>query len=339
MTAHDAGFSLIESLISLVLLLVVMGAVFSLVTPGSISSRTQPESVDIQQRARVAIDAIERDLGAAGAGLDFGPGVGSLVNYIAPVVPRRMGLLSPDAHTIARPDAITILRTSGSFIQTTTRDPFASGALQMTLNEPPNCLGRNGVCGLARDMTILLFDPIGAFDSYVVDQVQPPSIFLVSRQRGVSPGYPAGSIVAEAEFDTYWHDPIARQLRHDDGFVTDVAVVDEVVGVGFEYFGEPGPPARPKPPLGTANCLYDSSGTATPGLSQLPAQGGSLAALPLSMFADGPWCGAGDNRFDADLLRIRQIRVTIRIQAPQPSTAPAYSATFVVSPRNLSLGR
>jgi hypothetical protein len=33
------------------------------------------------------------------------------------------------------------------------------------------------------------------------------------------------------------------------------------------------------------------------------------------MFADGPWCGSGMTAFDADLLRIRRIRVTLRLQA------------------------
>ena len=38
----DRGFSLVESLIALVLLLVVMGAVFGLVNPSSSASRAQP---------------------------------------------------------------------------------------------------------------------------------------------------------------------------------------------------------------------------------------------------------------------------------------------------------
>ena len=33
------------------------------------------------------------------------------------------------------------------------------------------------------------------------------------------------------------------------------------------------------------------------------------------MFTDGPWCGGGTTRFDADLLRIRLVRVTLRVQA------------------------
>ena len=30
-------------------------------------------------------------------------------------------------------------------------------------------------------------------------------------------------------------------------------------------------------------------------------------------------CGSADNQFDADLLRIRKVRVTLRVQAAQPA--------------------
>jgi prepilin-type N-terminal cleavage/methylation domain-containing protein len=357
-TIGERGFSLMESLVALVLLLVVTGAVFGLVNPSVLASRTQPEAIDVQQRARVGIDAIQRDLLAAGAGLDSGPAGGPLVNYYAPIVPRRMGLQNADAYNLARADAITIQRTAGSYVQTTVRDPMAPGALALTVNEPPNCPRRNGVCGLVQDMTILVFDRLANFDSFVIGQVQPQSVLLLARQRGPSAGYAPGAYVAEAEFDTYWHDPATRQLRHDDGYLTDVPVVDNVVAVSFEYFGDPDPPTRPKPPVGTANCLYDAAGNAISGLSQLPAQGGSLAPLSLSMLSDGPWCGTGANRFDADLFRVRRVRVTIRIQATQAGhrgrgpdyvnpgftgssqlAVPDYSAVFDVAPRNLNLGR
>ena len=69
-------------------------------------------------------------------------------------------------------------------------------------------------------------------------------------------------------------------------------------------------------------------------------------------------CGTGDNQFDADLLRVRKVRVTLRVQAApaslrgtnrlfkKPGTArggeryvPDYSVAFDMSPRNLNLAR
>jgi hypothetical protein len=81
---------------------VVMGAVFGLVNPSSIASRAQPEAIDVQQRARVAGEALQRDLSMAGAGPRSGPATGSLSNHVAAVIPRRMGLQGSGAHTVAR---------------------------------------------------------------------------------------------------------------------------------------------------------------------------------------------------------------------------------------------
>jgi hypothetical protein len=250
-----------------------------------------------------------------------------------------MGLKAADAYHVARADVITVYRTAAGHLQTTMRDPLPAGALSLTLNDLPNCPVRNGVCGFAPDMTMVVFDEGGQFDWFTVRQVQSPIISVQSHQGGLASAYPSGAYVAAAESDTYWHDSSTRQLRHYDGYQTDVPVADNVAALGFEYFGDPDPPVRPKPPLGAANCLYDAAGNLVSGLTRLPAQG-SLSALPLSMLNDGPWCGAGDNRFDADLLRVSSVRVTLRIQATQAvhrgrGLVPDYSVQFTVTPRNL----
>jgi hypothetical protein len=79
--------------------------------------------------------------------------------------------------------------------------------------------------------------------------------------------------------------------------------------------------------------------------------------LPLSMFTDGPWCGSGPTRFDADLLRVRRVRLQVRLQGPtelrgqdarfavpgasQSATrlVPDMDMTVDVAPRNLNAGR
>ena len=354
----EHGFSLIESLVALLLLLVVMSAVFAIVNPSSIAAQAQPEVMDVQQRARVAIDAIERDLLNAGAGMTSGPAAGSIAQYFAAIVPRRMGLQGADRYDVARADAITMSRLAGGYVQTTLGGPLASGAPALIVDEPANCPVRNGVCGLAQDMRAVVFEPGGSFDWFTIGPLQFPAAAIISNQPGPFSSYPAGSFVAQGQRDVYWHDPSTRQLRHYDGYLTDVPVVDNVVSLSLEYFGDPQPPARPKPPAGVANCLYDSAGNLLPGLVMLTAQGGSLAPLPLSMFADGPWCGAGDNRFDADLLRVRAVSISVRVQASQAvyrgtgtdfanagsnriaSRAVAdYVATVAITPRNLSRPR
>jgi prepilin-type N-terminal cleavage/methylation domain-containing protein len=71
------------------------------------------------------------------------------------------------------------------------------------------------------------------------------------------------------------------QLRHYDGASTDRPVVDHVVYLNFEYFGA------------------------------------GQVSLGQARLEDGPWYPdiTDSHRFDADLLNIRLVRVTIRVQA------------------------
>ena len=65
----ERGFSLIEVLISMAITLIVMGAVFGLLTRGQRSFQREPEVADLQQSARAALDLVTRDILQAGAGL------------------------------------------------------------------------------------------------------------------------------------------------------------------------------------------------------------------------------------------------------------------------------
>ncbi len=94
------------------------------------------------------------------------------------------------------------------------------------------------------------------------------------------------------------------------------------------------------PPLGTnyssddwgdgENCLFQVvNGQQVPRLPDLSAgdRPGALVPIPYNQLNDGPWCpGAtndkGDtlpNRYDADMLRVRKIRVTLRVQVAPDS--------------------
>jgi hypothetical protein len=118
-------------------------------------------------------------------------------------------------------------------------------------------------------------------------------------------------------------------------------MVDNVVDLQFEYFGDPLPPMirkpltddfgpwttyGPKPPLAGVtqapwpageNCLFTGGGPVpTPRLAVL-GPGAALVQLSAGDFNDGPWCpNIGDpDRFDADLFRIRKVGVVLRLQA------------------------
>ena len=205
-------------------------------------------------------------------------------------------------------------------------------------------------------MGALIFDASGRFDLFTVSNVTGPESALRPRGSPSGHAYLAGAVAAEVQARTYYFDTATKQLRQYDTDVTDVPLLDDVTELRVEYFGTPGSPTLPKPPIGEGNCLYDAAGQALPGGSVLPAGPEGLAELPLELFRDGPWCGTGAAQFDADLLRIRRVRVTIGAQASSAASrsgGPGFSSpgtsrsswrrvpdvvvSVDVAPRNLNL--
>src|SRR6185295_12251517 len=136
MSAHD-GFSLPELLVALMLTLVVTAAIVGLIVPAGKTSSVQPDAIDLHQRARAAVEAIARDLLAAGAGRDAPPAAGPLSDYLPAIVPRRLGIARPDPVATARADVVSILRAPRTRIQTTLQQPLASAASDLVVAQPP----------------------------------------------------------------------------------------------------------------------------------------------------------------------------------------------------------
>jgi type II secretory pathway pseudopilin PulG len=354
----DRGFSLVESLVACVLTLTVAGAVVAFVSPSTDVARAQPEAMDVQQRARTASDALSRDLLMAGAGVSEGPRAGALIKYFPPAIPRRLGLNGADPVNVARADTLTIVYVPPTPAQTTLSDLLEAGATDLRLDAGANCPIGHALCGLDEGMSVLVFDRAGFFDLFALRSVGAGAGVVQHLDRSTNRGYAAGSFASQVELHTYYFDSANRQLRHYDGAQTDFPVVDNVVSASFEYFGDPQPPTAPKPPAGVGNCLYDAAGNLVSVLPTLAVDEGTLARLPLTSFTDGPWCGEGGTMFDADLLRVRRVRVTLRLQAAPAAlrgsgadyavsglsrralaSLPDYSVVFDVSPRNLNLGR
>ena len=67
------------------------------------------------------------------------------------------------------------------------------------------------------------------------------------------------------------------------------------------------------------NCTFRVEASSGAQVSRLPALGTGTALVPLTaaQLVDGPWCPdeSNANRWDADLLRIRRVAVTIRVEA------------------------
>jgi hypothetical protein len=161
------------------------------------------------------------------------------------------------------------------------------------------------------------------------------------------------------------------------------------VGLSFEYFGVSDPPrlrpgsasafqpwlqtsyGPPPPALGVddpattwgpgENCAFVVvGGMQVPRLATLAATDQIVPLVP-SLLVDGPWCpdASAPHRFDADLLRIRRVRMRVRAEAapaamrgsagalfarsggpsPAMTLTPDHEAVLDATPRNLSAGR
>jgi len=69
--SNQAGFSLVELLVAVVITLIVTGAIYGLLASSQTAFRRQPELAERQQNIRLAMDLIERDIAAAGQGLPY----------------------------------------------------------------------------------------------------------------------------------------------------------------------------------------------------------------------------------------------------------------------------
>jgi len=356
----EAGYTLVELMVSTAIMVTVTGAVFALMNPSQGNAKTQPEVADMQQRMRIGSDALFRELVMSAAGPYMGADRGSLMRYFAPVLPRRVGAIDPDPGEGAASfttDRLTLTYVPNNYSQTTIRNGMPPGSKEMKVYDVPSCPKHDQLCGFEEGMKVLIFDREGHNDVFTITQVQDDAAHMQHSGQDLNYKYDDGAQVLTAVSYTYWLDRTTNQLKRYDGWQTDLPIVDDVVDLKFEYFGDPNPPTEPKPATGVANCLYTAGGALV--LPTLAATDGSLAELTAAMLSDGPYCGGGDTEFDADMLRLRKIRVTLRLQVQsatlrgtntalfmKPGTGqggerfvPDYTVKFEVSPRNMNLAR
>ena len=346
----ERGFTIVELLISTLIMLGVTSAIFSLLDPSRGTYRTQPEVSDLQQRLRVGTMFLSNDLVVAGAGTPAGGMLmGTLANYFAPIQPYRMGLIGSDpaAGVYFRDDAITMMYIPPNAPQTTLSDPMPQPSSELKVKAQPNCPAGDPLCGFREGQRIIIFDETGAYDDMTLTEVQDAALHLQHNKslpgQTLSKAYVPPAQIAALLQRTYYYNAATSQLMYYDGDQRDEAVIDDVVDLAFEYFCDPRPPMMikpvtdpkgpwttygPRPPaLGTQTSSYPAGencaflvdgGTGThagrlPDLS--PGQQG-LIPLTKQMLTDGPWCpdSAFAMRFDADLLRIRKVAVRLRVQ-------------------------
>jgi prepilin-type N-terminal cleavage/methylation domain-containing protein len=352
---RDRGFSLVEVLISTAISLSATLLACRLAAGAQTNWRVAAARVDLQQRARAVTDLLSRTLLEAGAGPQAGPAYGPLSRYLPGVLPRRVGLRGAHPFDQFHPDSFTAIRVLADASPATLSLPMPPGSAAMELAAVAGC--PVPTCGFAEGSTAMLIDPDGSYDTFTVTDVGAGSLTVRARGAGSGRTHRVGSPVLSIDSSSFFVDPSTFVLHRYDGDASDVPAIDDVVAMEVRYYGATQPPVSPRPPAGEANCLYDAGGSYQSALMPALAGVGGLGELTEAMLSDGPWCGSGGTRFDADLLRVRRIRISVRLQASDPavrgsdpvrfvnpgsatretSLVPDVTVTIDVTPRNLGL--
>jgi prepilin-type N-terminal cleavage/methylation domain-containing protein len=311
----QAGFSLVEMLVATAIFAAALALMLGFIAAGGRAGRSYPDRADVNQRVRVAAAMLERDLLVAGAGVGHGS-PRSLADYLPPIRPARDGAEAPDPDVSAFQDRISILQVpQGGWTARLAVDmPAADAALQVNPGSA-GCPGA-GLCGFTPGTRAVVLDSARLGSGY--------DIFTVTGiASGLEHGPPnppfwqpytaAAAFVVPVRQRVYYLDAKGYRLMVYDGFKTALPLVDNVVSLKFSYFLDPHPAAVVLPPDNSGSCVFTATDPPVPLL--MPLGTSTLSPASLEQFTDGPFCGLPPNRFDADLLRIRRVRVTVRVQA------------------------
>lgn len=283
---NERGFTLVELLVSATITLAIASALLVAMQPADGVFSTALETADEQQRLRVATSVVARDLVMAGTGLEATDSGAPVM--VASIMPFRRARTGGDPPGTFRSEVITAIY-APSWSQTTLATALPAQSASVRVNVGAGCPLNDSVCGLSRASTVLVFDDTGSADVFHVDDVQDTIVVLQHTMTDSTKVYAPGNRIVEAVVRSYFlkADPAGDtvQLVRDDGDGSpSVPVVDHVVSLSFDYFG---------------------------------SSAGGLQPLASSVLSDGPWRpdAAAPNRFDADLLRVRTVAVTIRVEA------------------------
>jgi prepilin-type N-terminal cleavage/methylation domain-containing protein len=228
---REGGFTLIELLIAMTITLLIAGALASVVQPARAAFDRVPAELDLQQRARTAIDALSQALRSAGRNVAAPDGLGLLSDIV------------PTA-SVSGPDE------SGPFTELTVIVPVTDaaqgilfrdqsetgGAIQLATAPCPDVAD---VCGFTIGSPAVIADGAGNYDVFIVAATN-PGARLVTPAGALSRSYPAGSVVVEANEFTF---SLAQQADGSYSLIRRTAagavqpVVDFVSSLTFDVIG------------------------------------------------------------------------------------------------------
>ncbi len=168
----DDGFTLVELAVSAAVMALAIACVFIVAAPAREAFAVQPEAADVQQRVRVAVAMLAKEMRTAGAGRGAADACADPIG--APVLPYRVGAIASDAEsgTFYRPDAISlayVLPVSGGAPEVVRRTYYVKAT-------PPDAFQLMQYDGRETDHPVLDNVVLLAFEYFGVPSGAPPEV-------------------------------------------------------------------------------------------------------------------------------------------------------------------
>jgi hypothetical protein len=305
-----AGVALLELLVATGVALTTLAIVAMALPPLLDVIRAVPEAADLHQRTRGTEAVLAELVSTAGAGADL-IGEGPLVHAVPAVIPRRV-LASADPPGTAWADRLSLVHVEATAAQAPLAAAVPAGSPVVSLTWHPAC-GAHPSCGFRTGDLVVIYSRTGAMVITTLAAAQGLMLTLTTApdQTLSLPAIAAAIVIRTLSFDA-----VRQQLRLASDTAATQPLTDDVVALRVRYYGTTAAPRWPAM-AGVETCAVLADGT--PRLGLLGPVPGPPVELSVADFMDGPWCGAGIWRFDADLLRVRAVRIVVRLQATASS--------------------
>jgi len=290
------GVTLVELVVALGVTLLVCTLASVALIDAAAAFAWQPATAELAARARATARLLAADLAGAGAGPRASlPAAGPpaspsspaapvgprLRAWMPPILPRVVGLDGADADASAFDDRLTIVRVADAAPQAVVQ---RVGAVLRWV-PGPTCPALVDGCGLAAGRAVLALERTPGFILLEVSAVDADTIQLASGEAVARGGE---ALLAEADIVSWRFDRSRGELLRGRAGGRALPMVDHVAGFAVEYWGD------------------------------APVAGQPLVRLAPAALADGPWIGTAPWRVDADLFRVRRVRVCVRLEADTP---------------------
>jgi type II secretory pathway pseudopilin PulG len=229
----QCGFSLIELVVALGIIMSIGAVVARLVPSARIAFDRVPADLDLQQRGRTAIDLLSQALRSAGRNVAATTSIGQLSDLLP---------------TVSVSDPVGI---GGMFRTITVVVPVVDGAqgvLKVDQAGPGDlltfatspCPSFGDVCGFSPGTTVMIVGGDGSHDVFVVATTMAGATWLTPNH-SLSRAYPAGSVIVEVDQYTF---RLGGQPNGSMSLIRETAagaiqpMVDFVGDLSFEVEGE-----------------------------------------------------------------------------------------------------